>query len=181
MRHLRTLLNTALVAILAMATALPAQVAPAHAPPMEIAFMDLQNDSTQSATQDTSATAVQAIDSRAAASVAAAPAPQPAARRGLPRASAELKTTTLSNGAVVEYREPTGADMERAHMAAEDGAGGEFALTLAVIAQVCTVDGEHCSYPDWRDARLADINQVMGAVMGNSPSSGLATSPVSAG
>lgn len=109
-------------------------------------------------------------ENKTAAPLTEAPA---APRRGLPRASAERKSITLSNGAVVEYREPTGMDMEKAHMSAGDR--GNYAVMVACCAQVATVDGEAFPFEAWLQAKAGEIGKVIEAVVGNDPSSAPAT------
>lgn len=105
---------------------------------------------------------------------APAPAPPPAAPRGLPKARRETKTLELSNGAVFAYREPCGRDMERAAIAA-DGAG-DFATAVALLAQVATVDGVTIPYEEYMEITAPELNRLIGAVLGNDPASDPETS-----
>jgi hypothetical protein len=70
----------------------------------------------------------------------------------------KTKTFTLSNGMVVVHRQGFGRDIDAAHRAAQDKS--QFALTVAYVAQVITLDGKKVAYEailDWPSEDVVEL------------------------
>lgn len=94
-------------------------------------------------------------------------APRERGRERLPRAGAETTSITLSNGAVMLARPVKGIDLERAAMSAQGR--GDFAVQMAVVAQVCTIDGEAIIYEDLYEMPGEDVGLLINHVLGKEP------------
>lgn len=76
-----------------------------------------------------------------------------------------MSTTTLSDGRIAQIRAPKGRDsVKAARVLSETDLKNPMAVSMALLAQVTTIDGIGLTYEDMMELSLADIGKLQVAM-----------------